>query len=163
MTRPASRFRALRSAFILSVLACLSGCNAYVLKGRVIQGDISIVAVVPADDPRVMGDDDSAGVANAAIRLETDPARINREIVGETVANADGYFEIPFRKMGGSIMMYDVGITGRGKGFTPATLAFKLPPSNKRVLIILKPGADAYNDPYEDSLDNQVKKFKDGG
>lgn len=163
MTRPANRTRALRSALTLTLLAVLAGCNAYTLKGRVIEGDISIVAVVPADDPRVMDDSDAPGVANAAIRLETDPARINREIVGETVSDPDGYFEIPFKKMGGYIMMYDVGITGRSKGHTPATFAFKLPPSNKRVLIILKPGNDAYTDPYENSLDNQVKKFKDGG
>jgi len=155
MNRPRSFARIARSLALASLATIAAGCNSYVLKGKVIHGEISIVAVVPDTDPRLQGE----GLANAQIRLENDPEKLRREIVGEAVSGANGDFSIPFKKVAGNLLMYDVGLTGRKQGYRPATLNFRLPPAGRRILIILTPGPDTYQDPYADSLDNQVKRF----
>lgn len=142
-------------ALLVAALA-LTGCNSYTLQGRVVAGDISYAAVVDADDPRLA----EPGISGASIRLETDPSRISREVVGETVSGADGSFSIPFRKVGGGVLMYDVGITVRRNGYQPATLQFKLPPGARRLLVIMTPGPDRMGDPDADDPMKQYERYR---
>jgi hypothetical protein len=122
----------------LLLLAALAGCAPYTLQGKVIEGDITFIAIVDADDPRLEG----PGLANAEVRLQTDPQRINREVVGTTISSGDGTFSIPFSEIGAGVLLYDVGLQVRRGGYQRAEQMFRLPPSDRRVLVILCPGAD---------------------
>ncbi|MFG0275600.1 MAG: carboxypeptidase-like regulatory domain-containing protein [Phycisphaerales bacterium] len=149
--------RSLGPALALVLVAfTLTGCNSYVLQGRVIAGDISYVAVVDGDDPRL----DAPGIPGASLRLETDPSRISREVVGETTSGADGTFRIPFKKVGGGVLMYDVGVTVRRDGYQPATLQFRLPPGAKRLLVMMSPGPDRMGDPDADDPLKQYERYR---
>ena len=79
---------------------------------------------------------------------------------GETVSGADGSFTIPFRKVGGGVLMYDVGITVRRNGYQPATLQFKLPPGARRLLVIMTPGPDRMGDPDADDPLKQYERYR---
>lgn len=138
----------------------LTGCRAtgYTLEGRVIRGEISYVVVVEAGDPRL--GEDAAPIPAALVRLETDPGRIQRELIGEVPTDADGNFSIRMNKMGSGILLYDVGITGRKAGHTTAFVATRLPPSHKRVLIMLAPGVDTFRDPYESDPLRDYERFR---
>lgn len=138
------------------VAVALSGCSPYSLKGKVIAGDISYIAIVEADDPRLA----DPGLAGARLRLETDPGRISRDVVGEAVSGAGGAFTMPFSKAGARVLMYDVGMTVRREGYSPATIQFKLPPSNKRMLVILTPGPDRMGDPDADDPLRQFERHR---
>jgi len=146
-----------RLVMLLTAALPLIGCKSYELRGRVIAGDISYVAVVDADDPRL---EEGAGLAGAQLRLETDPGRLSRDVVGETVSRADGAFTMPFNKVGGGVLMYDVGITARREGYTPVEHQFKLPPSSRRLLIILAPGPDRLGDPDSDDPMRQYERYR---
>jgi hypothetical protein len=149
--------RSLAATIALFVVAlALPGCNSYTLEGRVVAGDISYAAVVDGDDPRLA----DQGISGASIRLETDPNRLSREVVGETVTSSDGSFRIPFKKVGGGVLMYDVGITVRRDGYQPATLQFRLPPGAKRLLVMMAPGPDRMGDPDADDPMKQYERYR---
>jgi hypothetical protein len=105
----------------------------------VIESDISFVVVVDADDPRL----DQPGIGGAAVRLQTDPSKLNREVVGDAVTDEEGVFHIKVDRVGAGMFLYDVGVQARRSGFEPATLEFRLPPENRRVLVMMRPGRDA--------------------
>lgn len=157
MTASAPRFAALGRLLLLVALALpLGGCKSYKLQGKVIPGDISYVAVVDADDPRLEGD----GISGAQLRLETDPSRLSSDVVGETVSGPDGAFTMPFNKVGGGVLMYDVGITARREGYSPVQHQFKLPPPSRRLLIMLAPGPDRLGDLDEDDPIRQYERYR---
>jgi hypothetical protein len=144
-----------RILLLLSIAIPAAGCKSYKLQGKVIAGDISYVAVVDADDPRLQ----EVGIAGAELRLETDPSRLSRDVVGETVSGPDGAFTMPFNKVGGGVLMYDVGLTARRPGYSPAVHQFKLPPPSRRLLIMLAPGPDRLGE-SDDDLMQQYERYR---
>ncbi len=130
------------------------GCSSYSLKGKVIEGDISYVAIVGQDDPRLEED----GVGGVVLRLETDPDRINRETVGEGLSQPDGSFSVPFNQLGGGVLLYDVGLRARKPGYETVEHSFRLPPKNRRVLVIMRPGKSASEE--EESVYEQYERFR---
>lgn len=148
----------------LALLGCIvftvfmvNGCSGYVLKGKVIRGDISYIAVVGADDDRLQG----PGLAGVSISLESDPGRLNHDDVGESVSGSNGNFEIAVRKLGAGVLIYDINMEARRKGYQGVSQMFRLPRGNKRVLIMLRPGVEVLP-PKEDTLLEQYNKFKGG-
>lgn len=150
------RFGAL-GACVVALLAAmtLTGCTVYSLQGKVIEGDISYIAVVDASDERL----DGPGLAGAAISLETDPGKLRREHVGDAVSGAGGAFSIRVNRTGAGVLIYDVGIKAQRPGYEGVRQIFRLPPSGKRLLIFLHPGVDQLTDD-EESLMEQYKRFK---
>jgi len=139
------------SLIALALLACaLAGCSPYTLKGRVIAGEASYIAVVSASDPALRQGD---GLGGAQITLSTDPDRINRKEVGSAVSAPDGSFETPFSEVGGGFLEYDAGVRVSRSGFESAEAFFPLPGRDKRLLVVLAPGRDGpatdREDPYE--------------
>ncbi len=149
----------MRSASIVMVAALASalvGCGStYTLKGKVIQGDISFIAVVAQDDPRLEG----AGVSGVAIELETDPDRLNKETIGEVVTAGDGSFSIGVDRVGAGLFRYDIGISAEKRGFEIARSQFNLPPSDRRVLVIMRKGVSGASSSSDDAWDD-YKKFR---
>lgn len=144
-----------RVVVIALVAAALGSCSPYTLRGKVIPGDISYVAMVDREDPRL----EESGLEGAQVVLETDPDRLNRETVGEAVTDAEGNFAISVDQVGAGFLLYDMGLRVTRPGYQRATQMFKLPSSEQRALVILKPGQDAGGDRPEDPYE-QYKKFR---
>jgi len=140
----------------LAALASLAGCSPYQMRGKVIEGDISFVAIVDADDPRL----DGPGISGAELRLSTDPEKLNRERIGTTISSGDGSFTIPVDELGAGVLLYDVGLQVRKSGYQPANQMFRLPPSERRVLVILTPGVDRGGWEGEDDPIEQFRRFR---
>lgn len=134
-----------------------SGCSAYTLRGRVIAGDISYVMVLPADDPRF---EEGAGVAGVRVRLQNNPDRLNRKVIGETVSDSSGEFSVPVSEVGVGFLTFDVGLGARRKGYESVVHFFRLPPSSQRVLIMLAPGDPGAEWRKDDELYQQYKQFR---
>ncbi len=137
--------------------AALGACasQGYTLTGKVIESEISFVVVVDADDPRL----EQPGIAGAEVRLQTDPSKLNREVVGEAVTDGTGVFHIKVDRVGAGMFLYDVGVQARKSGFEPAGLEFRLPPEGRRVLVMMRPGRVA-GMKDEDDLWKQYEKFR---
>lgn len=133
----------------------MSGCSSYQLRGKVIRGDISHIAIVSADDARFEG----PGVSGVEVRLQTDPTRLNRKTVGTDVSGPDGSFSISVDEVGAGVLIYDVGLTARGRGYIGAEQFFRLPPSDKRILIMLERGADNRDFREEEDLFEEYRRL----
>lgn len=148
-----------RATGLLCALAAAlaSGCETYQLRGRVATGDATYITLVDADDPRLQTGDAIAGVV---LRLQTDPGKLNRAFVGQGVTNGQGEFEIPVDEVGAGFLEYDVGIDARRPGFESAESFFRLPPSGKRVLVVLRPGKPTRGTLDDESLLKQYDDFR---
>jgi len=140
---------------LLGLTSLLAGCSPYQLRGKVIAGDISYIAVVDADDPRLEG----PGVSGAALRLQTDPERLNRKTIGTSVSGADGGFTIPVMEVGAGVLIYDIGLRVRHDGYIPVEQFFRMPSSSKRVLVMLQSGK-APPDTEPESPEDLLRRFK---
>ncbi|MCB9846776.1 MAG: hypothetical protein H6814_00025 [Phycisphaeraceae bacterium] len=144
-----------RALLLLTLGAVLTGCGAgYQLRGKVIEGEISFIAVVSSDDPRL----DGPGIPGVSIRLVSDPNKLNKEMLGEAVSGGDGSFSIGVDRVGAGFFNYDAGVSADRKGFEHAESQFNLPPSDRRVLVILRPGIN--RGPGEDDAMSDYEKFR---
>lgn len=158
--KPASTISRAFAMVLLALGAAmlLSGCGSYEMQGRVVQGDLSYVQVVDADDPRLSG---GTGLTGVSIRLMMDPMRAGRKVLGETVSGASGEFSIPVDKVGAGYLEYDVGLGARRRGFETAESFFRLPPGKKRILVMLSPGTSTegmFNDEHD--LMKEYERFR---
>lgn len=128
----------LRIVTIAVSLIMLSGCAAYELRGKVVDGSVSSVMLVDQDDARL----NQTGIANATVRLMLDPDKLSRKDVGTVATQADGSFAIPVSEAGAGLLEYESMVVARYPQMSPAIRFMPLPPSNKRVLITLAPGED---------------------
>ncbi len=129
--------RTLAATIALITTLALAACG-YTLQGKVVRGDYSAIQIVDKDDPRLQND----GIPNVQIQLQTDPNRINRETIARLASTPDGTVNIPVDLPGAGMFIYDMGLYARKPGYEPAQHLFKLPSSNRRVLITLAPGED---------------------
>lgn len=142
---------------LLAFGAALTGCSSggYQLQGKVIEGDISFIAVVNSDDPRL----EEQGVSGVSVTLVSDPNKLNRETLGEAISQVDGSFSIGVGLVGAGFFQYDAGVNASRDGYERASSQFNLPPSGKRVLIMMRKGYNSQgmsdNDPWQD-----YEKFK---
>jgi len=116
---------------------CSTACT-YKLHGRVIQGDTSYIAVVDKSDPRL----NEHGIEGVRLHVQLDPGKLNRKTVCREVSSTDGAFTLPVDEIGAGFLEYDVGVFARRSGFSPAEGSFRLPPGNKRVIIVMTRGED---------------------
>ena len=148
--------RLLSAIALVGLVVGVAGCGSYTLKGRVVAGDVSYIAVVDADDPMLT---EGVGVAGARVTLETDPQRLNRKVVGTAVSGPDGFLEVPFDEIGGGFLEYDAGVRVRRSGYQSAEMYFDLPKGSKRLLVVLAPGRDAAGSREEEAYD-QYRRYR---
>lgn len=134
MTRTAS-MHAWIGALAVSALA-LAGCSGYQLQGKVIEGTVSSVSVVDAEDPRL----DQIGIEDARVQVTLDPLKPARQRLPLVRSRGDGSFAVPVDEVGAGMLQYDVEVRGEAAGFRGAVEQFPLPGRSKRVLIQLAPG-----------------------
>lgn len=124
---------------LLAIAFAAAGCSdGYHLRGRVIQGEASYVAVVDPSDPRLT----QPGLDGVALHLQMEPGKANRETITRDLSGPGGEFALKVDRFGAGWMEYDVGLFARLPGFNPAQHFFRLPPDSKRVLIMMAPGRD---------------------
>lgn len=128
--------RAFRSALIGGAALLLGACSPYTVRGKVIEGDTSYVAIVDESDPRLA----RRGVSGASVEIWSDPEKLNRKRVASQFSDAEGGFALPFDETGAGVLQYDVRITAEREGYTGAEQSMTLPSSSRRVLIMLKQG-----------------------
>ena len=126
-----------RTIVMLVLSVCSTACT-YTLRGRVIEGDTSYVAVVDKSDPRL----NENGIEGVRLHVQLDPGKLNRKTVCREVSSMDGAFALPVDEIGAGVLEYDVGVFARRAGYSPAEGSFRLPPSGKRIIIVLMRGRD---------------------
>ena len=153
-TAPTALQRACVALCAAALFLVTTGCSSYKLKGRVVEGQVSYIAIVDASDQRLNGH----GIPGVMLELMTDPDRINRKRVGQAVSDGDGYFELPVDEIGAGFLEYDVGLTARREGLAGTQLSFRLPPERRRVLVVLRRGGGPQDREMEDLME-EYRRF----
>ena len=132
----------------------LWGCGAYMLEGRAVEGPVSQMTFVDADDDRLEGH----GVSNVRITVERDAGRLSAQRVASGVSDSSGRFSIPLDVFGAGWMEEQWGIQATLPGFEAATTVQRLPPKGRRLLILLAPGFSP--DPREEDLMEFYERYR---
>jgi hypothetical protein len=114
----------------------LGGCGAYQMKGKVIRGDESRIAVVSRDDERLK----RPGIGGVTLRVTLDPESLNNQQVGSAESDGKGRFAVPVRATGAGFLQHEVRLSAIKDHYATATRIMSLPSSSKRLLIILAEG-----------------------
>ncbi|HVZ93709.1 MAG TPA: hypothetical protein VG797_04285 [Phycisphaerales bacterium] len=146
-----------RGLLTISALACgvsVTACSPHRVTGKVVEGPVSQMLIVNPDDPRF----DLPGIEGTQLTLRMDPQRPNRKVLAKVASGAEGEIDIPVDYLGAGWFEYDMGLTARHAGYQRADGFFKLPTTDKRVLIMLTPGRDIGQLDDDDPLD-QVDQY----
>ncbi len=129
------------------------GCQAYVLKGKVICDGENGVEIVDADDVRLS----EAGVEGVTVELVLDPRSLRREKIGEVVSKYMGDFEVDVDAVGAGVLEYEIGVTAHGDGYKITNGIIKLPSADKWLLIIMEQGVNRYQ--RDDDFMKDIERF----
>lgn len=145
------RANALTTPVLTVLTALLVGCGGYQLRGRVVESGFAQVTTVAEDDPRYAADyGDSAalgdGVAGASVVVVLDPTRPSRRTVASGSTDAQGRFAVPVDVAGPGLLMHDLQMTVRRKGFTGLAREIELPRGSRRLLVEMPVGRDNLGD-----------------
>ena len=139
-------------ALLLAVwCAAVVGCEGYALRGRVVGGRDSDVAVVDKGDARLTGDE--VAIPGARVAVTLDPQSLGRRPLKVVVADDEGRFEVPIDAAGAGFLEYDVEVVVRAAGAEPAVQTLRLPGSGKRLLVTLTRGRDTLPQSMQEVVD----------
>jgi hypothetical protein len=138
-------------------LALLAACGPYKMHGRVVEGDVSYIAVVDKEDPRLKG----VGLEGVLLRAQIQPGTLGAKTVSQETSDMAGNFSLPVDEWGAGLIDMESGVLARRRGFKSAEGTFRLPSSGRRVLIVLAPGQDppGWMDERE-SVDETLRRFE---
>ena len=118
------------------------GCSeGYVLRGRVVEADVTHIEIVEPGDPRLA----SPGVPGATLSLTLEPGRLDVWEAGREFSDGSGDFAIPVSEFGAGVWEVRALMDASADGFEGAERFFDLPPGDQRVLVRLarERGGDA--------------------
>jgi len=124
-----------RFALLAGMALLIASCAPYRVRGRVVSGTDSFIAVVEPHDPRLSG----RGLADVELDLTINPARLSQRPLRTRLTTPTGEFSIPIRKAGIRIMHDELSLFAHAPGFDPIEGIFTRPPKGKRVLVVLAP------------------------
>jgi len=129
---------ALKAAMVgllaLGLAAGVSGCSqTHAIKGKVIPGNLSFVAVVDRGDERLK----TEGLADATIEARADVGNVGGFLFGEAKSDAKGDFTMTFKEQG--VFLKPVEFTVMKDGMQTARGTMNLPSDQRRLLIIMTP------------------------
>lgn len=136
---------------LLMVSLLAAGCSSYQLSGTVIEGAQSAILVVNKNDKRL----DLPGINSASLMFTIDPDSLNSKTLPIDISDGGGKFATPVGEPGAGFLEYDLLILCRAAGYASASRKMKLPGGNKRLLIVLSPGADGYK-PKRDIVNETI-------
>ena len=142
--------------FLLSVpsllfLLTVGGCSYY-LQGVVVAGPMGGMVVLEKDDPRLT----EPGLAGATLDLSLDPAQASTKELGMHQTDDGGKFRVPVKEVGAGVLIYEIDVLCRRRGYSSVHKQMPLPGSSKRLLIIMSRGVERSRRPrdvIEESLE----------
>lgn len=144
---------------MLPLAFLLASCGPYQMKGRVVEGDISFIAIVDADDVRFQ----NQPVEGVLLRARVDPGRVSGKTVAQETSDADGNFSLPVDEFGAGVVDMDVEVLARRSGYKSAESVFNLPRDGKRVLIMMAPGRDPPGWGYDrETVEDTLRRYDTG-
>ena len=127
------------------------GCESYRIAGTVIEGAQPAVLVVDKYDKRL----DQPGINSASLMFTIDPESLNAKRLPMDISDGGGKFSSHVSEPGAGFLEYELFVLCRAAGYNSASRKMKLPGGNKRLLIVLSPGADTYK-PKRDILSETI-------
>lgn len=116
-------------------LACLPGCAGHAaIEGRVVEGKVSYVGLVDPNDSRLKGE---GGVPGATIAARTVVENQGGRSLDQATSDAKGNFHLNVKDQSAFSRATEFNATK--EGYITANGAVPFPPSDRRVLVILKP------------------------
>lgn len=110
------------------------GCQqTHTVKGKVIEGNLSFVAVVDQGDERLKG----GGMAEADVAARADVGSVGGYVFAQTKSDDKGNFTLKFKEQ--NVFLKPVEFSATKEGFQPARGQMNLPPAQHRLLIIVTP------------------------
>jgi hypothetical protein len=143
---------------VLIAGAALSGCSAYALRGRVVEGSTPGIIVLKQNDPRLQG----FGLPGARIQATLDPEAMRPIAIPPTITDGQGWFEMPIDQTGAGFLEYEIRLIAHLAGHQTAIDTFKLPGGDRRILIVLAPGDDGPGAPtgHDNILEETLRMRK---
>lgn len=142
------------AALIALAGAALTGCS-YAIEGRVVRGEVSMVELVSASDPRL--DDPALALSGVGVHLQMDPTSLRRKTIARTVSGRDGSFSVPVDDFGAGVMEFRLGVFARKRGYEPAEGFLGKPAGGRRVLVTMTAGEDKPTSEQPDSLRDEFQ------
>ena len=127
---------------ICLVSSMLIGCSAAnnSLRGKVIEGNINFVCIVDQHDERLK----SPGLEGVTVEARGSNAAAT--LFSSVKSDTNGDFTLRFGDQQ-QVLLKPVEFSGFKDGYSPSREVMNLPPSDRRLLIILKPGGPAHPSP----------------
>lgn len=146
-----SNLRQVCAIVLLMTCVLATGCSPYRLSGTVIEGAQSAVLVVDKNDKRL----ELPGINSASLMFTIDPDSLNAKTLPIDISDGGGKFATPVGEPGAGFLEYEVMVLCRAAGYSSASRKLALPGGNKRLLIVLSPGADGYK-PKRDIVNETI-------
>jgi hypothetical protein len=128
----------LRVALFVSMGLLAMGCSqTHVVKGKVITGNLSFVAVVDQGDARLK----SEGLTEALVAMRADVGTVGGFQFGEAKTDQRGDFTVKFKEQ--NVFLKPVEFSATKDGYQPARGVMNIPPAERRLLIIVAPNKAA--------------------
>lgn len=125
-----------RASLLVAVFLGLFGwgCAASpVIQGKVIEGNLSFIAVVDQSDERLQKE----GLGEVSIEARTGSARGGNATLAGTDSKPDGAFTLKFKEQ--SVLTRPVEFVAEKAGYQPAKVEMIKPAPGRQLLIILTP------------------------
>ncbi len=122
----------IRTSCVVLASALLPGCQGVALHGRVIEGPASVIVPVDAGDARLGAAATPVGGATVAVRAR----RADGPVVATATTDADGWFRATLPDA--SLARSELALAAAADGRLPARSVIFLPPTGRRVLIVLE-------------------------
>ena len=110
--------------------ALVGGCAPVTIRGVVLPGEITTIAVVNQDDPRLK----TPGIAEVDVTIYQTGTQGD---VRSRTSNDLGRFGVPLRGTGA--LSKPLTIEARGEGYSPVRKSMPTPTTNERLLIYMQP------------------------
>jgi len=138
---------------LMGVLALLTGCESYAIRGTVVEGPMQQVLIVDKDDPRLS----KQVLKQARVDVTIDPRAMRPKPQPAVTTGDDGRFEVPISEGGAGFLEYSALMVIQHEGHVHVEHVMKLPGGGKRVLIVMKPGHDMYR-PEGNILEETIRE-----
>lgn len=125
-------------ALLSMILLILGGCSWQTpIEGKVIEGNLSFVFVVDQNDERLK----SVGLEGVDVQAQADVGKVSGSVLATAKSSRNGSFSLSFADQAPLLKPIQFGATHAG--YNPARESMNIPPSDKRLLIVLKKQVDS--------------------
>ena len=121
-----------------SLVGC-AGAATNSIKGKVIEGSLNFVMVVDQSDERLKG----PGLADVAVEARAGGNRAAGTLFSKTTSGSNGEFRLNFGDQQ-QVLLKPVEFSGEKAGYGTAKVVMNLPPSERRLLIVMQPSGPVH-------------------